>query len=432
MKNKFFKIRFPPEWGIEPVPENMKILRFIDISILWFSLAIGLLVIQAGAFLTMFPEYGGFGLNIFEAFLVSLVGSLIGSFILALVGFIGSKYGITSMVSLRPSFGLFGSYLPSILNVIQLIGWTIFEFIIMGEAAISISKEFTGPFTKYLWITFFAILVYLMTVYGPLIVVRRWLEKFAIWFAIIGGAFLTYQLLSIKSLTIQSLSNVQFNTILLALDLVIAMPISWLPLVSDYNRFSKNTKEGFLGTFISYTIANTWFYLIGAILAIAYPGQSITYSMALVFFGLLALLVILIDEPDNAFADVYSATLSIQNVFPKQKQWKIALIITILSLILAYSIPIIQYEHFLLLIGASFVPIFGILISDYFILNKSNYRKELFYKTNLKINLKAIVSWIVGFLTYYYFAYINIIIGATIPSLIITLLFYSILNYFRR
>ncbi|MEM2494594.1 MAG: cytosine permease, partial [Nitrososphaerota archaeon] len=103
MKNKFFKIRLPPEWGIEPVPENMKILRFIDISILWFSLAIGLLVIQAGAFLTMSPEYGGFGLNIFEAFLVSLVGSLIGSFILALVGFIGSKYGVTSMVSLRPS-----------------------------------------------------------------------------------------------------------------------------------------------------------------------------------------------------------------------------------------------------------------------------------------------------------------------------------------
>ncbi len=432
MKIKFLKIRLPPEWGIEPVPERMKILRFIDVSILWFSLAIGLLVIQAGAFLTMPIEYGGFGLNILDAFLVSLLGSSIGSFILALVGLIGAKHSVTSMVSLRPSFGLLGSYLPSILNVIQLIGWTIFEFIIMGEAATSISKHFIGPYTKYLWITFFAILVYLMTVYGPLIIVRQWLEKFAIWFAILGGAFLTYQLLSIKTLTIQFSNNFQFSTILLALDLVIAMPISWLPLVSDYNRFSKNIKESFLGTFISYTIANTWFYFMGAILAIIYPGQSITYSMALVFFGLLALFVILIDEPDNAFADVYSATLSIQNVFPKQKQWEIALIITILSLLFAYFIPIFQYENFLLLIGASFIPIFGILLSDYFILNKSNYKNDQFYQTNMKINLKAIISWIVGFLTYYYFAYINVIIGATIPSLIITFILYLILNCFKR
>lgn len=432
MRIKFLKIRLPPEWGIEPVPERMKILRFIDISILWFSLAIGLLVIQAGAFLTMPIDYGGFGLNILDAFLVSLLGSSIGSFILALIGLIGAKHGVTSMVSLRPSFGLLGSYLPSTLNVIQLIGWTIFEFIIMGEAATSISKYFIGPYTKYLWITFFAILVYLMTVYGPLIVVRQWLEKFAIWFAILGGAFLTYQLLSVKTLTIQFSNNFQFSTILLALDLVIAMPISWLPLVSDYNRFSKNVKESFLGTFISYTIANTWFYFIGAILAIIYPGQSITYSMALVFFGSLALFIILIDEPDNAFADVYSATLSIQNVFPKQKQWEIALIITILSLLFAYFIPIFQYEHFLLLIGASFIPIFGILLSDYFILNKSNYENDQFYQINMKINLKAIVSWIVGFLTYYYFAYINAIIGATIPSLIITFILYLILNYFKR
>jgi putative hydroxymethylpyrimidine transporter CytX len=432
MKNKFFKIRPPPEWGIEPVPENMKILRFIDISILWFSLAIGLLVIQAGAFLTLSPEYGGFGLNILEAFLVSLIGSLIGSFILALASIIGINYSVTSMVSLRPSFGLLGSYLPSILNVIQLIGWTIFEFIIMGEAATSISGQFLGSITKYIWITFFAIIVYLMIVYGPLIVIRQWLEKFAIWFAIMGATWLTYQLLNMKTLTINLISSAQFNTILLALDLVIAMPVSWLPLVSDYNRFAKSKKDGFFGTFISYTIANTWFYLIGAMLALIYPKEAITYSMALIFFGLFALLIILIDEPDNAFADVYSATVSIQNIFPKQKQWKIALIITILCLLFAFSIPIIQYENFLLLIGASFVPVFSILLSDYFIVNKSNYKKDLFYSINMKINWKAIISWIMGFIVYYYFAYINVTIGATIPSIILTFIIYTILNYFKR
>jgi purine-cytosine permease-like protein len=167
-------------------------------------------------------------------------------------------------------------------------------------------------------------------------------------------------------------------------------------------------------------------------LALIYPKEAITYSMALIFFGLFALLIILIDEPDNAFADVYSATVSIQNIFPKQKQWKIALIITILCLLFAFSIPIIQYENFLLLIGASFVPVFSILLSDYFIVNKSNYKKDLFYSINMKINWKAIISWIMGFIVYYYFAYINIIIGATIPSIILTFIIYTILNYFKR
>jgi len=431
MKKVNLKLRFPPEWGIEPVSKDKKILRLVDISVLWFSVGIGLLVIQAGAFLTLSLELGGFGLSIRDAFLISILGSLIGSVILSLAGVIGAKHGTTSMVSSRPAFGLSGSYLLSFLNIIQLIGWTTFEIVIMGEAATTISGNFIGPLTKYAWFTFFAMLAYFMTVSGPLTVVRQWLEKFAVWLAIPGALLVTnniFHQVSTNALISQTPHSVQFSSILLALDLVIAMPVSWLPLVSDYNRFARKEKESFFGTFLGYTIANTWFYFIGAMLAVAYPKQTITYSMALLPLGLFGLFLILADEPDNAFANVYSTTLSIQNIFPKKKQWKIALVITLLSMLIAYLTPIVQYENFLLLIGASFVPVFGVIFSDYFLKNRFNYSEDKLYPVHPCINWRAIVSWAIGFLTYYYFAYINAIFGATIPSLVITFGLYTILS----
>lgn len=421
-----FKVKLPPEWSIEPVPEKLRILRLIDISILWFSLSIGLLVIQAGTFLTIPVGLGGLGLSIYDSFFIAVAGSFTGSLILALAGTVGSRHGVPPMVSLRPSFGLLGSYLPTLLNVIQLVGWTVFEFIIMGEAATSITGKLIGPLTRYVWITVFAVFAFLLFLGGPLMVVRHWLEKFAIWFAIAGAFILSYQLLTIIP-TFEA-SSVQFNSALLALDLVVAMPISWLPLVSDYNRFAKNMKGGFFGTLVSYTIANTWFYMLGALLGAAYPKEAVTYSMSFLFLGIPALLVILTDEPDNAFADIYSAAVSIQNVFPKQRQLKIGTMIVLISLALAYVLPIVQYENFLLLIGASFIPVFGILISDFFLLNMCNYEIEQLYPNEKKVKWRAILSWALGFLTYYYFAYINTGIGATFPSLVTTFLIYSLLH----
>lgn len=431
MKKVNLKLRFPPEWGIEPVPKDAKMLRGVDTFVLWFSVGIGLLVIQAGAFLTLPVELGGFGLSLPTAFLISIAGSFIGSIVLSLAGIIGSREGVTSMVSLRPAFGLSGSYFLSFLNIILCIGWTIFEIVIMGEAATTISGNFIGTFTKYMWFVFFALLAFFMASSGPLTVVRQWLEKFAVWLALGGAILVTYNIfheISTTALIRNAPQSVQFSSILLALDLVIAMPVSWLPLISDYNRFVRKERESFFGTLLGYTTANTWFYFLGAMLAVAYPKQTITYSMAILPLGLFGLFLILADEPDNTFADVYSATLSIQNILPGKKQRRIALIIALLSLLIACLIPIVQYENFLLLIGASFVPVFGVIFSDYFLKNKGRYSEEQLYPVNPCINWRAIIAWAIGFLTYYYFAYINIIFGATFPSLIVAFGLYTILS----
>ena len=134
------RLRAPPEWGIEPVPQRFRILRTIDLFVLWSSLGVGLLVLVAGSLLV--PALG-----LLESFVISLLGSIIGSIFLASAGLIGSDYGVPTMVSLRPILGRVGSYLPTLLNVIQLVGWTGFELMIMGAAASNISGPIPVSYT---------------------------------------------------------------------------------------------------------------------------------------------------------------------------------------------------------------------------------------------------------------------------------------------
>lgn len=411
-------IRPPPEWGIEPVPEHMKKLRAVDIFVFWTSLSIGLLVLQAGALLTQ-----SLMLPLSYAIVITVLGSAAGSLILALNGLIGTSYGIPTMVSLRPIFGREGSYIPTILNVIQLVGWTTFELIIMSEAAQTISGQLFGDLTKVFWTIFFAIICYLMMVLGPLIIIRQWLEKVALWICLATTCWITY--LALQHQINLNIGYVEASTLLLAFDIVVAMPISWMPLVSDYTRFASTKRGGFIGTFLGYTFANVWFYVLGSVLAIIGGTETIVYSIALMLLGNIALLALLVDETDNAFADIYSAAVSLQNIFPRQKQWFIGLLITVISTSIALSIPIMAYEWFLLLIGASFIPVFGIVFSDYFIINRGKYNMNSFYSPNHKINFIAIFSWIVGFISYWYFSYI-IGLGGTIPSFIIAFTIYTL------
>ncbi|RLG05994.1 MAG: putative hydroxymethylpyrimidine transporter CytX, partial [Thaumarchaeota archaeon] len=186
---KRFEIRAPPEWGIEPVPKEHKILRGIDLFVLWSSLGVGLLVLVAGSLLVP-------GLSLIDAFVVSLIGSLIGSALLAAAGIIGSEYSIPTMVSLRPILGKSGSYIPTALNVIQLIGWTAFELMIMGAAAANISGPILGSYTRIFWTIIFAIWCAALAIGGPLVFVRKWLERVAIWLVYLSTIWITLQVLT--------------------------------------------------------------------------------------------------------------------------------------------------------------------------------------------------------------------------------------------
>src|SRR5438094_7229255 len=158
-----------PAWGIRPVPPRHRQLGGRDLGVLWGDLAIGLLVLVTGAFLVP-------GLGLPRALLAIAIGSILGCVPLAMVGAAGAREGVPGMVLFRPVLGIRGSYVPSILNLIQLLGWTAFELWAMGQVANAVSKQLFGLDAYPLWLGVVGLVCTALALGGPIMVVRRWLE----------------------------------------------------------------------------------------------------------------------------------------------------------------------------------------------------------------------------------------------------------------
>ena len=410
-----------PQWGINPVPPKHRILGGFDYFILWSSLGVGLLVFSAGSFLSETPFY--------HALLAIIIGSITGSVLLSMAGKIGSDHAIPSLIGIRPAFGLYGSYLAAVLNIIQLIGWTTFEILILSKAA----EQLTNMHVTFVWNIIFGVIITLLGIFGPLFLVKQWLSKFAIWIVYASSAIILVTLL------FQNLPNVMSGedkdmSFFVALDIVIAMPISWMPLVSDYNRFAKTSKGAFMGTLIGFSITNIIFYVGGLLFGVG-DISTIIISIQAILFGFI-LLVMIVDEIDNAFADIYSAAISSQSIFHNLNQRHLIIGFSIVSTILAIFVSIKGYEQFLFLIGALFIPLFGVLLTDYFIIKRSKYQNDMMYGNKIiKIGYPAIVAWAIGAVVYYFLSQLSPIylsqlptIGSTIPSLIVSSLIYLLIT----
>jgi nucleobase:cation symporter-1, NCS1 family len=409
--------REAPAWGVRPTPPEVRRLSGLDFAVLWGDLGVGLLVLVTGALLV--PALG-----LPEALLAIVLGSAIGCVPLALVGRAGAREGVPGMVLLRPALGTRGSYLPTVLNIAQLIGWTAFELWAMALVASRITGPLFGIPSFYLWLAVAAAVCLLLSLGGPVVVVRRWMARFGVWVVVAVAAWVTVRLLTEADLGALWAHPGQggFPPFWGAVDLVIAMPISWIPLVADYNRFARRGTSSAGGTYAGYLVANVWFYSLGALLILGAGASSpsvtgIADGIVTVAGGTVVLLALLVGETDEAFADIYSAAVSAQNLAPRLRQRVGVVAVSAIGVAVAawlFGLPdegVLTYEFFLLLIGSIFVPLFGVFLADHEVLHRlRGYRpEELFdhggrYRYMGGFHLAAMAAWLVGFLVYHWIA----------------------------
>lgn len=400
-------VRLPEDGGIEPIPTERRRLRAFDFAVLWGDLAVSLLVMVAGSLLVP-------GLGTQEALLAIIVGTAIGTVLLSLAGIAGSDTGAPTMVALRGTMGVRGSYLPSAINVLQLVGWAALEIIIMAQAAKALSNEYLGFSGYYFWLMFFGVVGTLMAMGGPIVVVREFLQKFGVWIVLAAGAWLTFHLFDAYDVgEIWRRDGAGgWPNFWQGVDVVVALPVSWLPLVCDYSRFARHAGSAAIGTYIGYALANAWFFFLGMMYVQALQTDTVGFIDALVgmlipmALGWLALIVLLFGETDEAFANIYSTAVSIQNLLPWLKQRLLALLVGAVAIVVAISIDLVQYENFLLLIGGVFVPVFGIFLTDYYLLRGRRYEVAQLYETSGRywyasgFGFVAIAVWFSGFFVY--------------------------------
>jgi putative hydroxymethylpyrimidine transporter CytX len=427
--------------GIEPTPKEERNLGGWDFFLLWAGAAISLAEIWAGSLVVPL----GLGLGLWAI----LLGHLIGNTPFALGGLMGSRWGIPTMVSVRPSFGIRGSYFAAALNVIQLVGWTAVMLIVCGQAADAISK-FYGFSNLNLWIILSGVITTLWAVVGHRF--WKWLQRISVFVLLILCVAMTYIVFQEYGWGMLSqIPRKRDFPFMVGMDLVIAMPISWLPLVSDYSRFATDSKRSFWGTWIGYFVVSSWMYLIGlmATLATQSPDPSGVVMNLMLKFGwaIPALIIVLFSTFTTTFLDIYSTAISSLNIFPKLGERTGIWIGGILGIIVAIIFPaLLDYEHFLLFIGAMFCPLFGIVLVDYFLIRRGVVDLEDLYKEDGKywfskgINPLAIIAWAIGFGIYLGFSPMLMEkvlqvkasfpwpIGSSLPSMILAGLIYWFLR----
>jgi nucleobase:cation symporter-1, NCS1 family len=395
-------------WGIDPIPDVHRKLSGLDLAVLWGDLGVGVLVMATGALLVAPADQFGFGLSLPAATAAILLGSAIGGILLGLGGVIGTQEARPTMALLRPVLGTRGSWIPSLLNVAQLTGWTAVELWAMARIA-SVLGERLLAFSGFgFWLALFTVLTLSLTLWGPLGVVRTWMEKFGAWAVIAIGLAITLAILNQPDLgAVWTRGGARGVSLFgLPLDLVIAIPVSWIPLVADYNRFSKSRAGSFWGTSIGFGVANAWFYALGAVVLLQAPGvMASPEGIALGILSLAGVTVtgtaflvgLVVGETDEAFADVYSGAVSLRNILPSVDNRILVVSITLAGALLAARFTMLAYELFLFLLGSVFVPLLGVWFADYFILKNS-------WTPAKPIRWESIIGWVAGFGVYHWIA----------------------------
>ena len=417
---------------IQPVSIHERNLSGPDLFLLWAGVAISLAEIWAGGFLAPMGLWLGIG--------AIILGHIIGNTFMALGGIIGSEHGIMSMVSVRPSFGIRGSNLAAILNIVQLIGWASIMLIIGGRAGAMLGKPVGGILaSSSLWIIAIGLGTLLWAqVTGKSI--WRVMQKLTV-----IGLLLLMVLMSGVSLKefgsgVLNLKP-QEMPFMIGLDLVIAMPISWMPLVADYSRFSKKTVPAFWNTWLGYFLISSWMYVLGLtatlVAGAADPGALILQLMGGLGLAVPALLMVVFSTITTGFPDVYSATCSAMNISQRFSSRTILWVAGVISILVALVFPMEQYENFLFLIGAMFVPLFGVVLTDYFLIRNRQisvenlYRPQGAYWYANGFNGVALICWAVGFLVYELIALTKCPIGGSMPSLLAAGIFYYFITRWR-
>ncbi|MFN2469003.1 MAG: cytosine permease [Gaiellaceae bacterium] len=390
-----------PSWGIEPVPERLRVLGFADLGLLWGNLSVSLLVIVAGALLVP-------GLSLPTALVAILVGALLGNLMLGAAGMIGADARVPAMVLLRAPLGRRGSYAPTALNVAQGFGWSIFELLIIATAAGALSDELFGFEARWLWTIVFGGVAVALALLGPIGFVRRYVRRFALWVVLASLVYLTWWVLDRSDLGDfwSAEGRGGFPSFWHGVDLVIASVVSWTPLAADYTRFARSRRAAFWGTGLGYLVPTVWMFGLGAFLLLARDIDDAAAIPAAVVAGgalsVLALLALTVDETDEAFANVYSTAVSLQNVLPRVPQRLLIVLVAAIATVGALVIDLGNYTTFLYLLGSCFVPLFGVLLADWLVRGAHYSRDDVFASPAVRPG--QLGAWIAGFALYQWLA----------------------------
>lgn len=374
-------------------------------ALIWFGAAVSIAEILTGILIAP--------LGFKQGMAAILIGHVLGCILLFLAGVIGGKTRMPAMETVKRSFGHRGFLLFAILNIVQLIGWTsimIFDGALAAEGLFSIGHG--------VWALIIGVLILVWLTVG--------ITNLGVVNTIAMGALFVLTLLLSRTIftgatPVLSAGGMTFGA---AVELSVAMPLSWLPLIADYTQYARKPVKASATSAIVYGVASTWMYMIGMGAALYTGAETIPAIIMAAGLGMLGLGIIVLSTVTTTFLDVFSAGISGEVVHRKINAIIFAVCVTILGVIMAVFLPIQSMTNFLYFIGSVFAPMIGILLADYFLLGKD--------ASSNAFDMKNIILWMIGFGFYRFMLHVDTPIGSTIPSVVTVIVLAVLVNSFKK
>lgn len=366
-------------------------------GLIWFGAGVSLAEILTG---TAFAPLG-----MAKGFAAIVAGHIIGCVMLFLAGLIGGRTGRSAMETVKMSFGQKGGLLFAFLNVLQLVGWTA---IMIYDGALAIGGIFDVG--SWIWCLVIGGLIVVWIVVG--ITNLGWINKVSMAALFILTLILCKVIFFDGSPAGGDLGEAM--TFGAAVELAVAMPLSWLPLISDYTREAEKPFQATLASTVVYGLVSCWMYVIGMGAAIYTGEYDIAVIMVKAGLGIAALVILVLSTVTTTFLDAWSAGISAESLSKKVNGKWTAVAVTVVGIAGAILFPMDDITGFLYLIGSVFAPMIAIQIADNFLLKRDRFSAEA--------DMRNLVIWLVGFIAYRALMGVDTVVGYTLPDMVFTII----------
>ena len=378
---------------------NEKKTSVFSNGLIWFGAGVSIAEILTGTYFAPL----GFG----KAMAAILLGHLIGGLMMFAAGMIGARERRSAMETVKMSFGEKGSLLFAALNVLQLVGWTA---IMIYDGALAANGVI--PVANWFWAAIIGVLIILWILIGLTNLGKLNTVAMTALFIL---SLVLFKVIFIGNGAIPAIVDDGSLTFGAAVELAVAMPLSWLPLISDYTREAEKPFAATAVSVVVYSLVSIFMYVIGMGAALITGEYDIAQIMLKTGFGIVGLVIIIFSTVTTTFLDAYSAGVSSVSISGKINEKWAAIIVTVIGTVAAILYPMDNITNFLYLIGSVFAPMIAVQIADYFILKKANAKDMAFKWRNLGV-------WLIGFVLYRVLMHIDTPVGNTLPDMVVTVI----------
>ncbi len=323
---------------------------------LWSNLGAGLYLLIVGAWLV--PS-----LSIPQAVLVAIAGSALGALLVGAVVSLAAERNRPGVALFRGALGESGAHLYGALALFRHVAWLTLQLAIAGDVAAIVAERAGLDAPRALWAAAFGAIAFALVLAGPATTVRRWFVPSAaltLLFAIVFS-YSAWSDFGVPSMLKREPAG-GWPGMTGGVDLVAACAIMWLPVAPDLGRLGGARRAG-LAAGAGLAGMTLWFVLLGALFIPFVGAQDLAGFLLATPFGALALLLILVLEMDGLFVSIYSTASTARAWAPKaDAALPVAAGGTALAVAGAALVDPFAYGDTLLLLGAAFAPLVGVLL----------------------------------------------------------------------